>query len=130
LYQTMITVSWQVRLMPRLRFRALIALDPAGTRPNIPLRPAAEEYPNHTRTLVVRVPSFRVPGHSWFFPAEICWDSGQALHPGDHAVVTIAVANDGAGELLDAGRHFALWRGGDVGSGVISRRVYTDYGPS
>jgi hypothetical protein len=63
------------------------------------------------------------------FPSEICWDSGRPLHPGDRAVVTIAVADDEAGEFLDAGQRFALWRAGDVGSGVIARRVWSDCQP-
>ena len=116
--------------MPHLRFRALITLDPAAVRRDVPVHLVTEEYPNHTRALVVRVPSPRVPGCTRSFTTEMCWDGDDALHPGDHAVVTIAVTDEEAGECLDAGQRFTLWCAGNVGSGVISRQVYTDYPPS
>jgi hypothetical protein len=116
--------------MSRLRFRALITLDPPGPGPGAAPRLPGEEYPSHTRALVLRVPSPRVPGCTRSFPAEIWWDGGQPLHPGDRAVVTIAVNDDEARECLDAGRRFGLWCAGDIGRGVISRRVYTDHPPS
>jgi hypothetical protein len=111
------------------RFRALITLDPAEPCP-AGLHPPAQQYPNHTHALMIRVRSLRSTGSIRYFPAEICWDSERPLRPGDHAVVTITVTDDEASAFFDAGQRFALWSGGDVGHGTISRKVYTDYSPS
>ncbi len=45
-------------------------------------------------------------------------------------MVTVTVTDDEAGEFFEAGQRFTLWSGGDVGHGTISRRVFTEYGPS
>ena len=111
------------------RFRAIITLDPAEPRPAT-LHPPALEYPNPTRALVVRARPLRNAGSIRYFPAEICWDSEQPLHPGDRATVTITVTDDEASAYLDTGQRFALWSGGDVGHGIIARKVYTRYSPS
>lgn len=113
----------------RTMFRAAITLDPVAAR-QATLHPPARQYPNHTRALMIRIRPLRNAGSTRHFPAEICWDSEQPLHPGDHAVVTIAVTDDDANGFFAAGQHFTLWSGGDVGHGVISRRVYTDHCPS
>jgi hypothetical protein len=88
------------------------------------------EYPNRTHVLMVRASRPSLPGHSRYFPAEICWDDEKPLHPGDHAVVTITVTDDQAAEFFGAGQRFALWNGDDIGHGVVSRKVYTTAGPS
>jgi hypothetical protein len=115
--------------MRQVKFRALITLDPAGAHPGTPLHPTAEKYLNHTRALMVRARSPRPPGHARCFPAEICWDDDQPLHPGERAEVTITVRDDEADAFFDAGLRFALWSGSDVGHGIVSRRVFTDYAP-
>jgi hypothetical protein len=115
-----------------MRFRALIALDPAGTRsalPSRPSRPPAQRYLNHTHALMVQAPRLRSPGGTRIFPAEICWDDEEPLYPGDHAEVTITVIDDEAPEFLDGGQRITLWAGGHVGHGTITRRVFTEYGP-
>jgi hypothetical protein len=43
--------------------------------------------------------------------------------------VTITVRDDEADAFFDAGLRFALWSGSDVGHGIVSRRVFTDYAP-
>lgn len=116
----------------QIRFRALIALDPVGSRRAASLRPSrhpAQQYPNRTHTLMIRALRLRSPGGIRYFPAEICWDDEQPLHPGDHAEVTITVTDDEAPDYLDAGQRFTLWSGGEVGHGTISRKVFTEYGP-
>jgi hypothetical protein len=118
----------------QLRFRALITLDPAGTR-SAPARrpsrpsPSDQGYLNHTHALMVQAPRLRSPGGTRIFPAEICWDDGQPLRPGDHAEVTITVTDDEAPDFLGAGQRITLWSGADVGHGTITRRVFTQYGP-
>ena len=69
------------------------------------------------------------PGGTRIFPAEICWDDDEPLHPGDRAEVTITVTDDEAPEFLDGGQRFTLWSGDDVGHGTITRRVFTEYRP-
>ena len=115
-----------------MRFRALIALDPAGTRsalPSRPSRPPAQHYLNHTHALMVQAPRLGSPGGTRIFPAEICWDDDEPLYPGDHAEVTITVTDDEAPEFLAGGQRITLWAGGDVGHGTITRRIFTEYGP-
>ena len=115
-----------------MRFRALIALDPAGPRPAGPSRSprgSAQRYLNHTHALMVQAPRLRSPGGTRIFPAEICWDDEKPLSPGDHAEVTITVIDDEASEFLDGGQRITLWAGGNVGHGTITRRVFTEYGP-
>jgi hypothetical protein len=121
-------VRWQVVMVRRFRFRALIMLDPAAPRPAA-LHPPAGQYPNHTHGLMIQAHSPQT-GLARYFPAELCWDSEQPLHPGDRAVVTITVTDDEAGAFFGAGQRFTLWSGGDVGRGVVSRRVFTDNSPS
>jgi hypothetical protein len=120
----------QVIAMRRLRFRAIITLASAQACPGTPLHPAVSGYLNHTHALMVRARKPHPPGHSRAFPAEICWDGEQPLHPGDRAVVTITVTDDEAAEFFGAGQRFTLWSGGDVGRGVVSRRVFTENAPS
>jgi hypothetical protein len=109
--------------MRQVRYRALIALDPAR------MKSKAQEYLNHTHCLMIHAPSLSQPGYSRYFPAEICWDDERALHPGDHAEVTITLTDDEAAAFLAAGQRFSLWDGMDVGHGTVSRQVHTEYGP-
>lgn len=46
--------------------------------------------------------------------------------PGDerHVVLTVTVLGDGAAECLAAGSDFTLWRGSDIGRGVVTRRIF------
>lgn len=108
-------------------FRAVITLDPAESRPAA-LHAPAQQYPNPTRALVARSPPAAQRRLRPVLPGGDLWDSGQPLHPGDRAWVTVTVTDDGA--YFDAGQRFALWSGGDVGHGTIARKVYTQYSPS
>ena len=45
---------------------------------------------------------------------------------GDRSIeLTVTVQGEGVDEYLEAGDRFALWRGHDIGQGVISRRLHT-----
>jgi hypothetical protein len=110
----------------RSRFRALITLDPVRDK----VGHVHTQYPNHTRVLMVEVHRPGPPGSLRYYPAEICWDDERPLHPGDHAIVTLSMMEDEAATLLCPGHQFRLWCGGVVGHGTVSRKVYTDYGPS
>lgn len=50
-------------------------------------------------------------------------DDGQL--PGSlKRTVTMVVLGDDAGDYLTPGGHFVLWRGGDVGRGTVTRRLF------
>lgn len=116
--------------MRQFRFRALITLDPVEPRSGGLHRPP-RQYPNHTRALVIMARPLRDDtGAARPLPAEIWWDGDEPLRPGDHAVVTAMVSDEQADAFLGAGQRFTLWSGGVVGHGTVSRRVFTDYGPS
>lgn len=71
-----------------------------------------------------------MPSYSGYFPCEMTWDDEErTLRGGDHALVTITVTDEHAPEFLDAGQHFTMWSGTEVGHGVISRRVYFSSSP-
>jgi len=44
--------------------------------------------------------------------------------------VTVRVTDDSADDYLAAGQRFTLWSGGQVGHGIVYRKVFTDHGPS
>ena len=62
-------------------------------------------------------------GASRFFNALVTTSADSV--PGDnHAVLVVTVVGDDAGDYLGAGRDFALWRGHDIGHGVVTRRIF------
>jgi hypothetical protein len=65
-----------------------------------------------------------------YFEAVIERDDAPSLHHADREIVTIAVTDSHAGEFFAPGRHFTLWNGHDIGTGVVSRQVYTTGSPS
>lgn len=130
--------------MRQVRYRAVIALDPAPPVPASTWHSARShgqarhrhhsedgEYPNHTRELMLRTESPEHPGRYRSFATELCWDDDAPLHPGDRHVVTLTVTDDEAPASLGPGQHFTLWNGAEVGHGTISRQMYsfTEYGP-
>ncbi|MBO0803529.1 MAG: hypothetical protein J2P25_10720 [Nocardiopsaceae bacterium] len=96
----------------------------SGTRAS-----ATGEYLNHTHELVLRTESPEKPGSYRTFATELSWDDEMPLHPGDRHVVTLTVTDDDAPRFLNAGQRFTLWSGSEVGHGMISRKVFTQYGP-
>ena len=111
-------------------FRALVTLDPAGPCRETP-HGAARQYPSHTRALVVLARPLRADGGpERFFPTEIWRDDEGPLRSGERALVTARVSDDHADRFLDVGQRFTLWSGGQVGHGIVYRRVFTDYSPS
>jgi hypothetical protein len=69
-------------------------------------------------------------GPARYFPTEIWREDELPLRPGDRVPVTARVSDDHADRYLDAGQRFTLWSGGQVGSGIVYRRVFTDHSPS
>jgi hypothetical protein len=87
------------------------------------------EYASGTRRLMVHVRCLALPALDKYFPSLITRDDGQPLKPGQPATVTITVTGDEAPWFLAPGQEFSIW-GGGRGHGVVSRRVFTNGGPS
>jgi hypothetical protein len=51
-------------------------------------------------------------------------DSDQYQSGKQQIVVTLRVIGDDVTDYLDIGSHFSLWQGGDVGLGVVTRRLH------
>lgn len=58
------------------------------------------------------------------FSALVSSSDGSQLRPGGHVVMTMRVLGDDVTDYLQPGDHFDLWRGQDVGHGVVSRRLF------
>lgn len=101
------------------KYRALVKLDPAG-----PGRRADPALPETGGRLVVRA-QHHDTHRSKIFSALISATSDEPLRPTDHSIqLTMTVLGDDACDYLEAGDTFALWRGHDIGHGVISRRLF------
>jgi hypothetical protein len=74
--------------------------------------------------LLVRA-SHRDTQRSKFFSTMVTGSDGSALRPGaGHVLVSMLLVGDDAGDYLGPGDRFVLWRGTDVGHGVVSRRLF------
>jgi hypothetical protein len=74
---------------------------------------------------MVRCARLGQPAVQRYFPATIYRTDDQRLEPGGKGViVTIEIPDDEACDFLGPGQPITLWHGGDVGHGVISRRVF------
>lgn len=111
--------------MKRYKYQALVRLLPGddaaeAARPALPAGTSrmvikAENRETHTRklfsSLVTREDTPGAPGDS-------------AAARSSAITVTFVVLGDDACDYLAAGERFALWDGHDLGSGVITRRVF------
>jgi hypothetical protein len=113
--------------MRQFRFRALVTLESWASARREQDRRGLD--PSATHALIIHVWHAGQPSCSKSFPAGISRDDGQPLEPGQRQVVTITVTDDEAPQFLAPGRQFTIWGGGS-GRGVISRRVFTNSGPS
>ena len=109
--------------MKRFRFRALVTLD----MPTI--KSSERQYASGARGLMVHARRIDQPSCDKYFPATIAEEYGLPLRPGKRAVVTITVVDDQAPAYFSPGQAFTLW-GQCGGHGVVTRRVFTDFGPS
>jgi len=59
------------------------------------------------------------------FSALVDGEDGGPFQPGKPQVmVTLRVIGDDVPNYLDIGSHFNLWLGGDVGQGIVTRRLH------
>ena len=102
--------------MRRYKYQALVTLLGRGGGGH----PAP--LPGPTSRMVVRAENHRTHAIR-LFNALVSASSDTV--PGDsHVIVTVTVLGDDAAECLAAGEGFTLWRGHDVGRGVVTRRVF------
>lgn len=101
------------------KYQALVTLYPPGDG-----GPDAEP-PRHVRRLAVR-PDPLGGHHTGLFSALVSAADGSLLRPGTVDIVaTIVVLGDDVGDDLAPGEQFALLSGGEVGHGVVTRRLFT-----
>jgi hypothetical protein len=102
----------------RYKFQALLTLRPeAAGRARVALGRSPSR-------VVVRA---RNPesGRFRMFSALVSTDWDGPYRPGGtRTIVTLVVAGDDGGIPLGVGEHFRLWRGSDIGEGVVSRRLF------
>lgn len=110
--------------MKTYRLRALVTLGPAAHDSQ------GHEYPSGTRAVMVLASSLARPAYRKYFPATIERDDDAFLHHDDREVVTITLTDDDAGWFFAPGQHFTLWNGQDIGTGVVTRHVFTSGSPS
>lgn len=105
--------------MKRYKYRALVKLEPAE-----PGKSGGRSLPDTGGRVVVRAHHHETH-RSKIFSALVTTAYGEQLQPADHSIqLTMTVLGDDACDYLDAGDTFALWRGHDIGQGVISRRLF------
>lgn len=104
--------------MKRYKFQALVTLHAAGDgRPCPKLEPAP-------RRMVLRGWSGET-GCSQLFTVLVSSEDDGPFRPGSpRAEVTLRVAGDDVADYLGVGQHFVLWMGGEVGEGVVTRRLF------
>jgi hypothetical protein len=100
------------------KYRALVRLDPGAAGDGGPLLPEPEGR------FVVRARHHDTHTSKMF--SALVSGAGEQVVTGDHSVeLTVTVRGEDVDEYLEAGDKFALWRGHDIGQGVISRRLHT-----
>jgi hypothetical protein len=96
------------------KYRALVRLDPETSDSEFPLKGGrvvvrAEHHDTHQNKM---------------FSALVTGVHDEPLHARGHSLeLTVTVVGEDAIEYLEAGDTFALWRGHDIGQGLISRRL-------
>lgn len=100
------------------KFQALVTLHAAGDGNPCPQLSASP------RRMVLRGQSDE-SGRSQFFSVLVSCDDDRPFRPGNpRLLVTLRVADDDVAHYLGIGRYFNLWLGGDVGEGIVTRRLF------
>jgi hypothetical protein len=103
--------------MKRYKYQALVTLDRSQDSST------AAALSGSACRMVVRAEHPETHRHK-IFSALVSSSDGSTLRPGDHVLLTMRVLGDDANDYLSPGDHFYLWRGHDVGRGVVSRRLF------
>lgn len=109
--------------MHNYKFQAVVAVIPSQDA----VMPLGPDRPGPDWRGVIRARSGQGRSHGMFSALVSDWAQGGPLGADarePHAVATIVVFGPEPAESLPVGGTFALWRGRDVGLGVVTRRVY------
>jgi hypothetical protein len=102
--------------MQRLKFQALVTPDQGGD--------ARAKLSSGSHRMVLRVENSETHRTQVFSALVDSADEG-SFGPGKPQVmVTLRVVGDDVSDYLDIGSHFSLWNGGDIGQGVVTRRLH------
>jgi hypothetical protein len=102
--------------MKRYKFQALVTLDPLAT--------GAAIRAGQPQRMVVRGENHETHGRQ-LFSALVAPASEHSPRAGDdHVIMTVTLACADPSEYFGIGDHFALWLGGDIGRGVVTRRLF------
>jgi hypothetical protein len=102
----------------RYKFQALVTLDEGNE-----LEPEAR-FTSAPCRMVLRGRNDETQ-RSRFFTALVTWDDEGPFRPGSHyRLVTLRLAGDDVAEYFAIGGHFARWQGGEVGQGIVTRRLF------
>lgn len=99
------------------KFQALVTLHAAKGSP-------CPELGASPRRMVLLGQSDESGLNQFFSVLVSCDGDRQFLAGNSRFVVTLRVADDDVAHYLGIGRHFNLWLGGDVGEGVVTRRLF------
>ena len=102
--------------MKRYKFQALVTLDPPAGRAAVP--------PGQTRRMVVRGQRHHTHDSQLFSALVTTAGDDSLRRDDDHVIMTVALACPEPSEYFEVGDHFALWLGGDIGHGVVTRRLF------
>lgn len=104
--------------MKRYKFQALVTMsEDVDGGPRVMLGSAPQR--------IVLLGRNAETGHSQIFCALVsCEDEAPFRPHGRQILVTLRLAGDDVTDYLESGVHFGLWLGGDVGHGVITRRLF------
>jgi hypothetical protein len=102
----------------RYKFQALVTLyPPQDGEPGVKLGPAPCRMVLHAQNGETR--------RNQVFSALVASDDDGPFRPGGSKVlVTLRIVGDDVGDYLTIGSRFHLWLGGDVGLGVVTRRLF------
>lgn len=106
-----------MKVVKLYKFQALVTLHAAGDGSPCPELGAAP------RRMVLLGQSDE-SGRNQFFSALVSRDEDWRSLGNPRVLVTLRVADDDVGHYLGIGRRFNLWLGGDVGEGVVTRRLF------
>lgn len=101
--------------MKRYKFQALVTPGPPAT--------AVAVRPGQTRRMVVRG-EHHDTHDSQVFSALVTPGEDLLRPDDDHVIMTVSLAAPEPGEYFEIGDHFSLWLGGDIGHGVVTRRLF------
>ena len=103
--------------MKRYKFQALVTLTPPAE--GEPTAMAAGKM----RRMVVRGQHHET-GLDKFFSALVARSYETPWPDDDEIIVTVVLVGDDARGYFDIGDSFALWAGNDLGSGVVTQRLF------